>query len=174
MKPLRVLPWVLWLALAVFSAVTYEQLPADIPQQLDAAGAITRSTARTPLSWGLLPAIALLTLALMQGIGALLPGRPHLFNFPAKDKLLALPPAARAPIIAQMQSFMDLSSVLTMLVMLGAQWMLWESAQGRAIGTSNTVLMVACAGLTPVLLLFIWRLNTATERAHAAWLASRR
>jgi hypothetical protein len=69
---------------------------------------------------------------------------------------------------------MNPSRVLMMLVMLGTQWMRWARAQRRAIGTNHRVLMVTCAGLTPVLLLFIWRLNTATERAHAAWLASRR
>lgn len=174
MTPLRLLPWVLWLALAAFSVSTYELLPADIPQQINAAGEITRTTARSPVAWGLLPAIALFTLALIQGIGTLLPSRPELFNFPSKDKLLALPPAARAPVIAQMRTFMDITSLLVMIIMLGVQWMLWQSAQGNTSRTSSAVLMVVSFGLAPLLLVLVWRLNSATERAHAAWQASQR
>jgi uncharacterized membrane protein len=174
MNPIRLLPWILWLALAVFTAATYDLLPADIPQQIDAAGAVTRTTARTPLAWSLLPAVALLTLVLTQGIAALLPSHPHLFNFPAKDKLLAMPAEARAPVIAHMRRFMDISSLLVMLVMFGAQWMLWQSAQGHTSATGNTVLMVVSIAIAPVLLLLIARLNSATEQAHAAWVAAKR
>jgi uncharacterized membrane protein len=174
MTPLRLLPWVLWLALAAFSVTTYELLPADIPQQLNAAGEITRTTERSPVAWGMLPAIALGMLLLSHGLSALLPARPELFNFPSKDKLLALPPAERAPVIAQMRTVMDLTSLLTMLIMLGVQWLLWESAQGRTTGVSSTVLVVVCFTLAPVLLLFVGRVNSATERAHAQWQVSRR
>lgn len=174
MTPLRLFPWVLWLALAAFSVITYDLLPADIPQQINAVGEITRTTARSPVAWGMLPAIALFTLALTQGIGTLLPLRPELFNFPAKDKLLALPPAARAPVIAQMRRFMDITSLLVMIIMLGVQWMLWQSAQGRSSSTSSAVLMGVAFALTPLLVVLVWRLNSATERAHAEWRASQR
>jgi uncharacterized membrane protein len=174
MTPIRLLPLVLWLALAAFSVVTYDLLPADIPQQINAAGEITRTTARSPVSWGMLPAIALFTLALIQGIGLLLPSHPELFNFPSKDKLLALPPAARAPVIAQMRAFMDITSLLVMIIMLGVQWMLWQSAQGRTSSASSAVLMVVSFALVPVLLVLVWRLNAATERAHAEWTAAQR
>jgi uncharacterized membrane protein len=172
MTPLRLMPWVLWLALAAFSVATYELLPADIPQQINAAGEITRTTARSPVSWGMLPAIALFTLALTQGIGALLPSHPELFNFPSKDKLLALPSGARTPVIAQMRAFMDITSLLVMIIMLGVQWMLWQSAQGRSSSTSSAILLAVTFGLVPLLLVLVWRLNSATERAHAAWQAS--
>jgi len=174
MSPLRLLPWVLWLSLAAFSAITYDLLPADLPQHFNFSGEVTRTTARSPVSWGMLPAVALFTLALTQGIATRLPSNPELFNFPAKDKLLALPPAARAPVIAQMRTFMDITSLLVMIVMLGAQWMLWQSAQGGANSTSSTVLLVGCTALVPVLLLHVFRINAATERAHAEWLASQR
>lgn len=174
MTPLRLLPWVLWLALAAFSVTTYELLPADIPQQINAAGEITRTTARSPLSWGMLPAIALFTLVLTQGLAVLLPTRPELFNFPAKAKLLALPPAAQAPVIAQMRTFMDITSLLVMMLMLGVQWMLWQSAQGQTSGVSSTVLMVVAFALAPVLLVLVMRVNSATERAHAEWQSAQR
>lgn len=174
MTPLRLLPWVLWLALAAFSATTYERLPADIPQQINAAGEITRITARSPVSWGLLPAIALGVLVLTQGLSTRLPTRPELFNFPSKDKLLALPPAARAPVIAHMRLFMDITSLLTMGIMLGVQWMRWQTALGHTSSTSSTVRMVVSFALAPVLFLLVWRVNSATERAHAEWLASQR
>jgi len=86
MTPLRLLPRVLWLALAAFSVTTYK-FPADIPQQINAAGEITRTTARSPVSWGMLPAIALGILVLTQGLSTLLPTRPELFNVPSKDTL---------------------------------------------------------------------------------------
>lgn len=174
MTPLRLLPWVVWLALAAFSVTTYELLPADIPQQINAAGAITRTTARSPMAWGMLPAVALGMLLLTQGLSALLPSRPEWFNFPAKEKLLALPPAERAPVIAQMRTFMDITSLLMMLIMLGVQWLLWQSALGHENSTSSTVLVVVCFAMAPVLLLVVGRLNSATERAHAQWVASRR
>jgi uncharacterized membrane protein len=69
---------------------------------------------------------------------------------------------------------MDITSLLIMMLTLGVQWMLWQSALGHENSTSSTVLMVVCFAMVPVLLLLVGRLNSATERAHAQWMSSKR
>jgi hypothetical protein len=162
-------PWLLWLALVVFSVAAYPALPDRIPQHLDAAGRITATAPRTPVSWGLLPVMAALLLLFIQGIAQQLPRRPHWFNYPAKAQLLALPAAWRAPLIARMQRFLDLVGVELMLVMGAVQGLLWHTARGgNGALTLPLVLGLTVVG-TPLLLLATSRLTDATERVHRQW-----
>lgn len=162
-------PWIVWLALAVFSVAAYPTLPDQIPQQLDAAGRISGTTARSPISWGMLPLLAATLVLLLQGIAYQLPARPHWFNYPAKAQLLALPAAWRAPLIARMQRFLDVVGVELVLVMGAVQGMLWHTARGGDGALALPLILGVSVVSTPVLLLGVSRLSDATEQAHRQW-----
>jgi hypothetical protein len=162
-------PWLLWLALLAFSVAAYPTLPNQIPQQLDAAGRIAGTTARSPASWGMLPGLAAALLLLLQGIAHQLPRRPHWFNYPAKAQLLALPASWRAPIIAGMQRFLDLVAVELVLVMGAVQGMLWHTAHGGDGALALPLILGVSVVSTPLLLLGVSRLSDATEQAHRQW-----
>jgi hypothetical protein len=162
-------PWLLWLALVVFSVAAYPTLPDQIPQHLDAAGRITGTLPRTPASWGMLPGLTVALLLLLQGIAHQLPRRPHWFNYPAKALLLALPAPWRVPIIAHMQRVLDLVAVELVLVMGAVQGLLWHTARGGSGALALPLILGLTVVGTPLLLLATSRLTEATEQAHRQW-----
>ena len=168
---LRLLPWALCVALLLFSAATYSNLPASIPQHLNAAGEVTRSTPTTWLSWMLLPLVAVLVQALMTGLTLVLPKRPDLFNLPEKERLLTLPPEYRSTVIPLMQQTVDALGALTVLVLFGVQVMLWRVALGHAASNALPLLIVTSVVFVPVALVLTSRVHTATEEAHRRWVA---
>lgn len=172
MTVLRLLPWVLWVALVGFSVATFNSLPAEIPRHLNTAGAITSSVPRTWFSWMLLPIFALATQWLMFGISHHLPKNPALFNFPEKEKFLKLPAAYRGDVIPRMQDTMDAVGVFAMVVFCAVQWVMWRAAHGHATGNFSVFLMVGTIGLVPAILLMTSRVNTAVEIAEKKWRAA--
>jgi uncharacterized membrane protein AbrB (regulator of aidB expression) len=169
MRPTLPFPWLLWLGLVAFSVAAYPTLPGQIPQQLDAAGRIAGTTARSPASWGLLPVLAAAMVLLLQGIAHQLPARPHWFNYAAKVQLLELPIAWRAPLITRMQRFLDLVGVELVLVMGAVQGMLWHTARGGDGALALPLILGMSVVSTPLLLLGVSRLSDATEQAHRQW-----
>lgn len=172
MTPLRFIPWLLLLALAAFSVLTYDTLPDRIPQQIDFSGDVTRAADKSPLLWAMIPLIAAATLVFVQAIARVLPRNPSLFNFPGKDKLLALPAAYQAPVVAKMQDFLAMTSMLTVLVMCGAQWLLWRAALGHSTSGASMLVLILPALLIAVLLLRLFTIVSATNAAHNAWKSS--
>lgn len=169
MRITLIFPWLLWVALAAFSVAAYPTLPDQIPQHLDAAGRITATTPRSPISWGMLPLLAALLVLMLQAIAQQLPARPHWFNFPAKEQLLALPAAWRTPIIARMQRFLDLVGVELVLIMGAVQGMLWHTARGGDGAIALPVILGITVVSTPALLLGVSRLTETTEQVHRQW-----
>lgn len=91
MPLLRVVPWAMWGALAIFSVATYSSLPSEIAQHFNAAGEVTSTTPKSLLSWLMVPGIALLTMAGLSWLSSLLERQPGLFNFPEKERFLKIP-----------------------------------------------------------------------------------
>jgi uncharacterized membrane protein len=174
MTPIRLIPWLLLLALVAFSALTYDTLPEQIPQHLDFSGDVTRAAAKSPQRWAMLPLIAAVTLALVQAISHVLPRNPALFNFPGKHKLLALPAAYQAPVVAKLQDFLAITSIVTVLVMCGAQWLLWRAALGHSTSGASMLVLVFPVVLLAALLLHLSAIVSATDAAHDAWKTSAR
>lgn len=169
---LRILPWAIWAAMLVFSVATYADLPAEIPQHLNAAGEIARSVERTWMSWMLLPMIAAATQALLTWLTLLLPSKPDLFSFPEKERFLKLPRAYQGDAIVWMQVTMDILASGTMLLLFAVQVILWRTALGHPSKNTLPFLMVGTIVFIPLALILTSRVNAAVETAERKWRAA--
>lgn len=174
MPMLRVLPWALCAALALFSFATYGSLPESIPQHFDAAGNVTSATARSPWSWAAIPIIAVVTQLALAALSAALVRRPHLFNFPEKERFLKIPAAYQGPVINRMREMLDLASAFMVLVFAVVQFMIWRAALGHSTEGLSIGLVVGPIMVTPGLLIMISRVNGAVDEAERLWKANDR
>lgn len=163
---LRVAGAVTLLALIGFSAVSYGDLPARIPGHFDFSGAPTRFDETSVWSWFMPPAIAAGLWGLLAFVGSRLPSNPELFNFPQKERFLALPPAHRGPVIEEMQAFLELTSVLVTALFLVIQLMVWRVAMQGSAGALAQVPLVGVVLLVLAMLLWLPRLKRAVEVAE--------
>lgn len=164
MNTTRVLPWVVLIGLVVFTAVTYAELPAEIPTQISSRGTLTHTAPKSFITWFLLVGIAGLTQALLTGITLFLPRHPALFNFPAKEKFLQLPRDYQRPVIARMQFTLDIIGAFTMLTMACVQWMLWRTATGPALESGLAWLMGLTVCIAPLAFLLVGRVSDEVDR----------
>ena len=174
MPLLRMLPWALWAALALFSAATYANLPDVIPNHFDAAGRVTSTTPRSWLSWSALPLIALATQAGLAWVSASLPRHPHWFNFPEKERFLRIPATYRAPVLDRMRQTLDAAAAFTVFVFTVVQVMVWRAALGHSPGALSLGLIIGTVMFVPGLLILTSRVNRAVDEADKRWTASER
>jgi uncharacterized membrane protein len=166
---LRILPWALLVALFAFALGTFSGLPAEIPTHINAAGEPTNLVPKSLGNWMLLPLVALAVQGLMAGLSAYLPKRPDLFNFPEKARLLALPPSYQAPAVAWMRVVLDVSALITLLIMAYVQWMLWRTALGHRESAGLAIILVGTALMLPAILILVSKVNEATIEAERKW-----
>lgn len=171
MRPLRFVAWGIVVALAVLSAATYADLPAQVPVHLGLDGRPDRFADRSFWRWFTLPAGAVVLQLLMELFARLIPARPNLLNIPDKERLLALPPAWRAPVTREAVLMLDATGAGIAAVFLLIQWQFVRIAGGQA-GASPVLMAILPIGLTVVLLLFVSRITTALDAAHRAWKAA--
>jgi uncharacterized membrane protein len=169
MPLLRLLPWLLWVTLVLFSVATYASLPERIPQHLNAAGEVTRTMQRTVWSWLLLPAIAGATLGFVTWCGAFVARRPEYFNFPEKERFLKIPSEFHGPVLERMRETLDVTGVFLIVVMAYVQFMMWRSAQGTNVQGMSLGLLVGTIMFTPGILILTSRVNTAVDDAERRW-----
>lgn len=174
MALLRMLPWALCAAMVLFSAATYSSLPEAIPQHFDVAGKVTATTPRSPASWAALPIIAVATQTLLSVLSASLVRKPHLFNFPDKDRFLRLPAEYQAPVIERMREVLDAVGIVTAIVFGAVQFMIWRTAMGTPPGGFSIALMVGPILATPGLLVLGSRVTYAVDEAEKRWKANER
>lgn len=171
MPVVRLLPWALCAALALFSVATYSTLPELIPQHFDSAGNITSSTGKSPWSWAMVPIIAVATQALLAGLGSLLPRQPELFNFSEKERFLKLPEEYRGPVIERMREILDVTSAFTVVVFGIVQFMIWRAALGTPANGLVVWLIVVSVLFAPGVFMLSSRVNTAVDEAERRWRA---
>lgn len=169
MRPLRLLPWLLLVALVLFSVAVYDALPPQVPKSVDLSGRVAHTAEKSPASWGLLPFVALLTLLLMESIRRRLPRRPDLFNFPGKDDLRKLPAEFHPPVIARMQRFLDVTGTATMLIMCAVQLLMWHTARGGSSELGTMLLLISAVLITPLLFLVQQGVTNEVEDAKKRW-----
>lgn len=169
---LRMLPWALWGALALFSVATYANLPEMIPKHFDAAGNVTSMMRRSPWSWGIIPLIALVTQAGIAWTSVVLPKKPHLFNFNEKERFLRIPVTYHGPVIERMREMLDITGAFTVLVFATVQVMIWRSALGHPPGGMSLGLIIGTVLFTPGILILVSRVNTAVDEAEKRWKAA--
>jgi hypothetical protein len=163
----RILPWVLLLGLIAFAAGTYGNLPGEVPVHIGANG--VRLEERSVLSWAMVPIIAFGVALLLEVVAMMLPSRPHLFNFPEKERLLQLPREYQGEAIARMLTALHVISAMTMAVLFSAQWMLWRVAHGHPEGGGLVLLVLGGVLTGPIGLLMVSRVSTAVEAAERRW-----
>lgn len=163
MSNTRILPWVVLIGLVAFTAATYAGLPAEIAMKISAQGVITHTTEKSLFNWFLLVGIAALTQAFLTWLTVLLPKQPELFNFSAKERLLALPREYQGPVVERMQFAMDIIGVLMMLLLCYVQFMLWRTSLGNHHTLGFAAIVVFTAVFTPAILLLVGRVSAEVE-----------
>lgn len=167
MRLLRLLAWAALLALIGISAASYGELPAEIPAHIGLGGEVTRTSDKSILGWFALPLIALAVHLLIEGVGVMLPSRPHWFNFPEKARFLALPKASQAPVIEEMRTLLDITLLGTNGLMLVIQYHLWRMALGEKSDGVLLAVAIVPVFLTPAILFWLTRVTAALEREEA-------
>lgn len=169
MNSTRILPWVVVIGLIGFTAATYTGLPAEIPTKISSSGVVTHTEPKTLFNWFLLVGITALTQAFLTGITIMLRGKPELFNFPEKERFLALPSEYRPPVIERMQFVMDIVGTLTMLFLFYVQFMLWRVALGNPHHLGFAAMIVLTIFFVPVTFLLVGRVSAEVEVQEKRW-----
>lgn len=166
MRFLRLVGWVGVALLLAGTVVSYPQLPATIPQHIDAGGKPGNFVARSPLAWGWPVLLTLLLMILNEGLRAWLPKKPELFNFPGKEQLLRLPAEYRGEVVVRMQHFLDLMSVQLVVTFALVQWMQWRGAHGANSEALTVMLIVGPSLFMVVVGLFLSGMQGAVDEAE--------
>ncbi|MHB1297192.1 MAG: hypothetical protein ACYC0B_01585 [Gemmatimonadaceae bacterium] len=103
-------------------------------------------------------------------LSALLPSRPHLFNFPEKDRFLRLPSAYQQPVIAEMRVMLEAASLSTVLTTFVIQLGIWRQSTGEKQGLLAVLPHFAFL-LGPAILVLLLRVTSALEREEKRWKA---
>jgi phosphate/sulfate permease len=156
---------VLWLL--AFSLYVYPELPARIPTHFGADGTADAWRDRTLLTWLLLPLLGIATAALLYGIGALLPSRPHLLNIPDRKKLLELPPVLQRPVLLEAAGLLYATTLMTLAMFVAIQHGAYDAAMnaGRSASVLSGV-VIGLIGMPAVLVVYLVRIQRAL---NAAW-----
>lgn len=167
----RMLAWVMLVGMFAFALATYGSLPESIPSGLDANGQPRGLREKSLMLWLLLPLLGLATTGLMLAIRQALPRKPHLFNFPDKDRFLKLPERYRPPVIVEMQRTLDITAAITLLPLTYVQYLMWQTAMGQP--SELGVLGIAIGGIfiAPAILLVMGRVTSASDEAEKRWKA---
>lgn len=166
MTIIRAIVWGGLLALVAAAAIMYPQLPTTIPQHIGPTGEAGNFVPRSPVHWGLPVLLAVVSVALTEGVRAWLPRRPELFNFPGKEQLLLLPPEYRGSVIARMQRLMDVVNVQLVLTFVLMQWMLWRGAHGQRSEALTISMLVLSPALLVVVGLMVSGVQNEVDRAQ--------
>lgn len=166
MRFLRLAAWVGVALLLAATVVSYPQLPASIPQNIDAGGRPGSFVARSPLAWGWPVLLTLLLVMLNEGLRVWLPKKPELFNFPGKEQLLRLPAEYRGEVVGRMQHFLDLMSVQLVVTFALVQWMQWRGAHGATSEALTVTLIVGPSLFMVVVGLMLSGMQDAVDQAQ--------
>ncbi|MBX7117530.1 MAG: DUF1648 domain-containing protein [Gemmatimonadaceae bacterium] len=168
MRPIRLAAWGLCLATVAIAAAAWPDLPDPIPTHLGPDGQPDGWSARSLSAWFLMPALAIALQGLMVVVGRVALANPQHINIPDKERLLALPPRFRAPVLATVAGFLDLVALGVAVLLAALQWQFTEVALGRH-GVPPVVLFLAPGLLVIVLAFGIARMTGAVDSAHRAW-----
>ena len=126
----RLLNAILVLALFAGAAWAYPRLPERIPMHFDLSGQPDAWAGRSIASWFMLPAITAALALMMHAVSAFGASNPHLWNLPDKRLFLRLPRPEQAPIIARMQRFIAMISVVLTVLMGAIQAGIYRTSTG--------------------------------------------
>src|SRR5690606_39344895 len=99
MRTAALLNVLLLAAFLAMSAWLWPSLPEPIPVHFGLDGTPDRWGSRA--TWWLLPGLAVFLTVFLGALGRWSTSRPHLVNLPGKERLLALPPERRRPVLTR-------------------------------------------------------------------------
>ncbi len=136
----RLLNAILVLALFAGSAWAYPRLPERIPIHFGFSGQPDAWAGRSIASWFLLPAVTAGLALMMHAISMFGASNPHLWNLPEKRLFLALPRGEQGPIMARMQRFIAVISIVLTLLLGAIQIGIYRTSTGGSDGLPVWVL----------------------------------
>lgn len=145
------------------SAWAYPRLPARIPMHFGVSGRPDRWEGRSLVSWFLLPAITAALALFMRWIADVGARHPHTWNVPDKARFLALAPEARAPIVAKLQEFVAVVSVMVTVLMGAVQAGVYQAARGNEAAAPVWIMGAVGVSLVTMTVLGV-RLNASVGR----------
>ncbi|MBM3900038.1 MAG: DUF1648 domain-containing protein [Gemmatimonadetes bacterium] len=169
LRLLRILPWAIVAVHLLFAIAIYPSLGPTVPTHLDFAGQVTRTRPTSWVEWFGLPMVSVATLVLLQGIGALLPKHPQLFNFPEKERFLRIPRAYHGPVLALMRATLDLTGVIVAVIFVLVHVMLWLAGDGEAPAAMHVVILLLSVGTLPMILVVTSKIDAAVVEAERRW-----
>ncbi|HET6681069.1 MAG TPA: DUF1648 domain-containing protein [Gemmatimonadaceae bacterium] len=154
MRPMRIVSVVLLVVLAVGSAAAWPTLPGEIPTHFDLSGRPDSFAATSLASWFALPAIGVLTWALVLASSHFAIKHPSLLNIPHKQDFLELPEANRPPVARHIRELLDAVGVHVLLVFGIVQLAVYSEARGHPVPWLLPSVLVLTALLLPVVFFF--------------------
>jgi hypothetical protein len=137
-------------ALFVGAALAWPELPERIPAHVSAAGRVTRWNSPTFPSWFGLPLLTLGIVGINYLLAWMLPRRPHLLNFPDRERFLALPPERQAPVIERARDLIYGLTALVVVLMGMVQWMMFRTAHGAPAEMSTLGILLVSFLMGPL------------------------
>jgi uncharacterized membrane protein len=169
LRLLRILPWAIVAVHLLFAIAIYPSLGPTVPTHLDFAGQVTRTRPTSWVEWFGLPMVGVATLVLLQGIGALLPKHPQLFNFPEKERFVRIPRTYHGPVLALMRATLDLTGVIVAVIFVHVHVMLWLAGDGEAPAAMHVVILLLSVGTLPMILVVTSKIDAAVVEAERRW-----
>lgn len=143
MRGARVLNLAALVGLAGWSAWAYPSLPATYPIHFDLAGRPDRWAEKGPWLWAGLPLVALVLSALLHSTRAIARRTPALLNVPRKDLYLELDATARERVLDRVAGFLDVTALLTTLLLWGIQAIVWHTARTGSVWSEGLLTGIA-------------------------------
>lgn len=153
------------MSVLIAALAAYPDLPARIPQHVDASGRAGGFVDKRIGLWMLPLLVGLGTMIALEVLRARLPRNPALFNFPGKEQLLRLPVELQREPIQRMQWFIDLTNLLLVGIFAGVQWMLWRGANGERSGGTSVAMLVLPALFLVVAGIYLTQIQNAVDAA---------
>lgn len=124
------LAYALIAALWIWSLWVWPSLPERTPAHFGLDGAVNRWEDASVFGWFRIPIIALGTTIVIHVAAWLSIRNPRWVNLPQKDELLALAPERQRAVLAKIRDGLGLTAVLTALIMVMVQQLVWHVALG--------------------------------------------
>jgi len=149
-----------------FSVWAWGRLPEQIPTHFGIDGRPDAWSARSLVSWFLIPAFAVAITLVMLGARTLCRKFPQLVNLPSGTRLADMPEPARQPILAELAGFLALVQTQILIIFGIIQVATFRAAMGsESRGLMIAVLVLAILTAPLLLGLFFLRLMPAMETA---------
>jgi uncharacterized membrane protein len=155
----------LMLGMVVVAIWVWPRLPDQIPTHFGLDGQPDAWSEKSLLSWFLLPAVAILLVAMMGVLRWVLPKKPRWVNLPDKTRLTDLPEVARGPVLEMLSGFLAVVQTEMLIIFALIQYGTYRGAMGQeSQGVMILVLILAIMASPALLVVFFLSLQRALDK----------